>query len=385
MKNYDVAIIGAGAAGHAAAMTATARGRRVVVLDMGNTPARKVMAAGGGRCNFTNMAAGVGHYFGNNPNFVRGALARVSPNDILDWATAHGLQYVQKAPGQYFCATGAADVVRALRADARTAEFMMNAHVTDIERRDDMFFIHTTGTTVRAARVIVATGGISFATLGVSDIGYKIAKHFGHKIIPPRPALCAIDVRLFPDNLAGISMPVEIRAGGRRVMGDMLFTHFGIGGPAVYSASIVDGNTDITINLMPGVDVYAWLREMKRAHGRKNIATILAVQMPAQIAKHFAPGTTQNIADMRDADLRKIADTISHVSIPAGTWRHHGMAAAEVTYGGVDTADISSKTMESKLCPGLFFAGEVMDVTGDLGGFNLHWAFASGRVAGTNV
>ena len=384
MKHYDVVIIGGGAAGLSAAAMAISRGRHVAVLDMGDTPARKVMAAGGGRCNFTNMAAAHDRYFGKNPNFVRGALSRVSPSDILDWVTGHGLQYTEKAPGQYFCASGAADIVRALNHDAKGADILLNTNVISAQHTDNKFIIKCDSGAFSSDSLIIATGGISFATLGVSDIGYKIAKEFGHKIIPPRPALCAIDTDAFPHDWAGISMRVQINVGGRQIMGDMLFTHFGIGGPAIYSASILSNDCDIHINMIPGIDALEWLRDEKRKNGKKSLHTILATRIPAQIARHF--GDMQcNIADIRDSDLANVAKQITDFVIAGRTWRHHGMAAAEVTFGGVDTSDISSKTMESKIIPGLFFAGEVMDITGDLGGFNLQWAWASGRVAGTNA
>lgn len=385
MKNYDVVIIGGGAAGLSAAAAAIARGQRVAVLDMGRTPARKVMASGGGRCNFTNMAADRDRYFGNNPDFVRSAICRVSPADILDWVTGHGLEYTEKAPGQYFCTGGAADIVRALMHDANGADIILNTTVLSAKRDADKFIVACENDNVISCdRLIVATGGISWGTLGVSDIGYKIAKEFGHKILPPRPALCAIDTNAFPHDWAGISMGVQIRVCARKVSGDMLFTHFGIGGPAVYSASIAPSDCDIHINLMPGIDVLEWLRDAKRTDGKKSLSTILAQRMPTQIARHFG-GASRNIADIRDTELADITKRITDITIPSGTWRHHGMAGAEVTYGGIDTAQISSKTMESKIVPGLFFAGEVMDITGDLGGFNLQWAWASGRVAGMNA
>lgn len=384
MKKYDVAIIGAGAAGLSAAGAALRRGRSVVILDMGDRPARKVAASGGGRCNFTNMAAGRDRYFGKNPDFVRGALARVRPSDILDWAAGHGLGWVEKNPGQMFCKTGAADIVRALMRDANSAEILYNTPVKNVRREQSGFAVEHDDGIIFAERLIIATGGISFATLGVSDTGYTVAKQFGHKIIPPRPALCAIDTNAFPAEWAGVSIRAEIKIGGRKISGDMLFTHFGIGGPAVYSASLAGTDNDIIINLMPDIDVLDWLRDQKHKNGKKSIHTLLGMHLPTQIARHF--GTTNgNIADTRDTTLAQIAGQITNFKIPARTWRHHGMAAAEVTFGGVDTGDISSKTMESKLCPGLFFAGEVMDITGDLGGFNLQWAWASGRVAGGNA
>jgi len=384
MKKYDVIIIGGGAAGLSAAATATARGRSVAVLDMGANPGRRVAASGGGRCNFTNADVGPARYFGNNPDFVRGAIARVTPNDMLDWMAAHGLGVVEKSPGQYFCADGADAVVSALRDDARAADIFTECMVHDVIRNDTGFNVICDGARFAATHIIVATGGMSFATLGVSDVGYRIARSFGHKIVPVRPALCAIVTSVLPNTWAGISMPAEIAGGARRVCGDILFTHFGIGGPVVYSASVASSDCDLRVNLMPGIDLLAILRNAKRTNGRKSVSTILAAYMPAQIARYFAP-MPGNIADVRDAELAKIVNNIIDISIPAGKWRHYGMSTAEVTYGGIATDQISSKTMESKLCPGLFFAGEVMDITGDLGGFNLHWAWASGRVAGTNA
>ncbi|MDE5615928.1 MAG: NAD(P)/FAD-dependent oxidoreductase [Alphaproteobacteria bacterium] len=384
MKHYDVIIIGAGAAGLAAAAQATARDRYVCVLDMGGAPARKVLASGGGRCNFTNAAAASDRYFGRNPNFVRGALARVKPADILEWAAGHGIKWTEKTPGQFFCTTGATDIVNALITDAKGADIILGQTVENVTHSGGRFHISCPGHEYSSDSLIVATGGISFATYGVSDAGYKIAKGFGHSIIPPRPALCAIDANKFPREWAGISIFAQIKIGKRQVCGDMLFTHFGIGGPVVYSASVAGPECDININLMPNMDLAEWLRSVKKSDGRKSLHTILAMRMPMQMARYFS-NDTRNIADIRDSELADIARQITDIIIPADQWRHHGMAAAEVTYGGVDTSQISSKTMESKIIPGLYFAGEVMDVTGDLGGFNLQWAWASGRVAGQNA
>lgn len=367
----------------AAAIT-TARGQRTAILDMGAAPARKVAVSGGGRCNFTNTAAGRDKYFGANPDFVRGALARVSPTDILQWAAGHSIKSFQKTPGQFFCATTAADIVNALITDAKNADIILNNAVQHVQHIDGRFYISCEKGEYTSQSLIIATGGISFATCGVSDIGYKIAKSFGHKIIPPRPALCALDMTAFPREWAGIAIPVQIMAGARKICGDMLFTHFGIGGPAVYSASMVSPECDIHINLMPGVDVFEWLRSAKRTDGKKALHTVLSTRLPTQIAKYLS-NDSRNIADIKDAELADIATRITHIIIPSGQWRYHGMAAAEATYGGVDTSQISSKTMESKIIPGLYFAGEVMDITGDLGGFNLQWAWSSGRVAGQNA
>ena len=261
MKQYNTIIIGAGAAGLTAAAELVARGKRVLVLDMGNTPARKVTVSGGGNCNITNMAAGVARYFGDNPNFVRSALSRVSPSDILDWCGQHKLKLYEKEPGRYFCADGAAAVVDALVRDVAGADIKHNHAVESVAKKDDKFIVSANGATFCSDTVIIATGGTSFGTLGVSDVGHKIAKSFGHKIVPVRPALCAMNVPLFGADLAGISVDVEIIVGREKIHDAMLFTHFGIGGPAVYRASVRDLSNGITVNLCPGVDIFDILKQ----------------------------------------------------------------------------------------------------------------------------
>ncbi len=385
MKSYDVIIIGGGAAGLMAARSALMRGKRVAVIDMGDRPGRKILASGGGRCNITNAAAAYDKYFGKNPMFVRGALARVSPRDILDWMARHKLRWTEKAAGQYFCATGAADVVAALINDTKEAEFFKNTTVCDMQKTSDGFIVSGQGPRFYAKSVIVATGGISFPTLGVSDAGYKIAKKFGHRIIPARPALCGIATNIFPTELAGISMPVEITIGREKITDSVLFTHFGIGGPAGYRTTVRDINSDIHINLMPANNIGDILRTLRQTAGRKTLSGGLSEYVPARVAKWIAAGDGRNIADIPNTDIDKISARIHNIIIPADAIKFHNLQSAEVVRGGVDTADISSKTMESKICPGLFFAGEVMDIAGDLGGFNLHWAWASGTVAGMNA
>ena len=385
MKKYDVMIIGAGASGMAAAHAALARGRSVAVIDMDNPPLRKVAASGGGRCNFTNAAAGRNRYFGENPDFVRGPLERVRCGDVLDWARRHNIAWTEKSAGQYFCADGARAIIDALMADARAANIIQNDAVESIDFTDGHFIIHATSGDYVAASVIVATGGVSFPTLGTSDIGYKIAKHFGHKIVPVRPALCAIATDAFPDILAGISLPVKIAIGRDVIADDMLFTHVGIGGPAVYRATVRNSDAAWIINLMPNANTFDILSRAKRTDGRKNVATILGQYMPARVAQWIARGDARNIADIRDTDLRQVAERVQHIVIARDAYTYHGLRSAEVVRGGIATDQISSRTMESKLRSGLFFAGEVIDIAGDLGGFNLHWAWASGTIAGANA
>ena len=385
MKNYDVIILGAGAAGLFAAASAIKNKKYISIIDMGDAPARKVAVSGGGRCNFTNIATTPERYFGNNKNFVRGALARFSPTDMVNWVKSHNLEICEKAHGQYFCADGAGAIVRALVSDVGDADIFSSTTVIDVDKHGSAFVIKTNRGDFSCDKLIVATGGISFATLGVSDIGYKIAKKFGHRVVPVRPALCAIATNMFPNTLMGISLPVTITVGREKIYDDMLFTHFGIGGPAVYRTTVRDIGEQIKINLAPNDDIYEYLRTAKQTNGKKTITIILSQKMPLRVAKWVCGDINAKIADLRDSVIKNIANRINDIVIPSSSIKLHTLASAEVVRGGVDTTDISSKTMESKLCPGLYFVGEVIDIAGDLGGFNLHWAWASGFTAGTSV
>lgn len=373
MNTFDI-IIGAGASGLCAASRAIALKKRVCVLDMGNVPARKVAVSGGGKCNFTNLHADYKHYFGQNPEFTRGPLARWTPNDTIHWVKSHNIKIHEKTPGQYF-AKSAHDIVNALLQDAKGAIFEMNTYVQSVEKSEDKFIVKCdNGKIFTANKLIVATGGISYSNLGTSDIGYKIAKQFGHKIIPPRPALCAIATKVFDSALSGISLPVEIKVGKEIISDTMLFTHFGIGGPAIYRTTARDTDNGFTINLLPNCDVFNWLKSQKQSNGKKQIKTILSTKLPERVADFLAP-STKNMADWRDPELQELANAITNIHIEKFTL--HNFQSAEVTRGGIDTSQISSKTMESKLCNNLYFIGEVLDITGDLGGYNLQWAWAS--------
>ena len=386
MNKYDVIIIGAGAAGLSAARGALLRGKSVAILEMGNKPGRKIMVSGGGRCNITNAAVSYNRYFGANPNFVRGALSRWTPQDVLDWAQSHNLEIIEKNPGQYFCADGAMAVLNALVQDVHGADIFYNTYITQVNKQNNLFYINVNKDVFCAKSVVVATGGISFESLGVSDVGYKIAQDFGHTVVPVRPALCALDMELFPSDLAGISLNASVIIDDKHCVTDsVLITHVGIGGPGAYRASIYDITDGIQINLVPNVDLAKKLYEYKRTNGRRTLKSVLDDYLPNRIAKWIVGDETRNIADIKDAELMSVADKVQKIYIPKTKIKYHSMASAEIVRGGVDTREISSKTMESVLCPGLFWVGEVMDVAGDLGGFNLHWAWASGHVAGQNV
>ena len=387
MVIYDVAVIGAGASGLMAAARALYNGRSVLVLDAGNVSGRKISVSGGGHCNITNTAAKFGKYFGKNPNFVRSALAQFTPSDMINWADIHGIELYQKTAGRYFCKSSASDVVAALLSDITDAKICYNTCVTDISKNsNNIFCINTKDKAFYATSVIVATGGVSYPVLGVSDVGYNIAKKFGHKIIPVRPALCPIRITNNPFiDFSGISIPATIKIAKNTVDDDLLFTHMGIGGPAAYRASLYDISKGIYINMLPNINIFDAFSTAKKNSGRKQIISILSEYLPNRIAKYIANNDTRNIADIKDTELKQIAEQVHNIYLSGDLLKYHNMSAAEVTFGGISTDEISSKTMESKLCPGLYFTGEVLDITGDLGGFNLHWAWASGFVAGNNA
>ena len=382
MKTFDVIIVGAGAGGLMAAGVLAHRKKSVMIIDMGNAPARRVAISGGGNCNFTNMRADATHYVGKNPRFVISALHQFSPRDMLNWVTAHGIKYVEKEPGRYFCQNGAGQIVDALMRDAGGAKIQYNTNVIDIINADDMFVVKSDRGDFSAKSVIMATGGVSYANLGVSDVAAKVAKKFGHKIEPIRPALCAIKTNAFGTDLAGISLPVEIKIGKNIITDDLLFTHFGLGGPAIYRATLFDLKK-ISINFLPKIDVFEKLKSAKQKNGKRGLSGILGEFLPNKLARFFARNDTHNIADFRDSELKTIASRITNFEITDA--KAIGFVGAEVTAGGISTDKISSKTMESKNCAGLYFIGEALDIAGDLGGFNLQWAFASGVIAGTNA
>ena len=381
MKTYDTIIVGCGAAGLMAATQLVRRKKSVLILDMGGAPALKVAISGGGNCNFTNMHADYTHYFGKNPRFVMSALAQFSPRDTLNWAKTHNIKYIEKETGRYFCRDGAKDVLNALLSDIKNTPIKYNTNVIDVEKENDFFTIKTTNGDFYSQSVIVATGGISYPHLQVSNIGQMIAKKFNHKIEPPRPALCAIKTKAFDSALSGISLRSEIIVDKRKIVDDLLFTHFGIGGPAVYRATLINPK-EMIINFAPDTDIFEFLKNAKQTNGKKSVTKVVAEILPNKLA-HFLCNDTRNIADFKDSELKQIATKINHFEILDGT--AIGFTSAEVMMGGVSVDKISSKTMESKICPGLFFAGEVMDITGDLGGFNIQWAFSSGFVAGKNA
>lgn len=394
---YDVAVLGAGAAGMMCAAVAGQNGARVVLIDHATRLAEKIRISGGGRCNFTNLQAGPANYLSSNPHFCRSALARYTPQNFLDLMRRYGIDWHEKHRGQLFCNDSAEDVIAMLRAECDTGHvrWQTGCSVAEIRREGDDFLLLTSTGTVRAGAVVVATGGLSIPKIGATDLGYRIARQFGLGIVETRPALVPLtfdgkDWAPFAP-LAGVSLEVDIGTGSGKTVGafreDLLWTHRGLSGPAVLQiSSYWRPGTPVAIDLFDGEDAAAWLLEQKGG-SRKHLGNLLAQRLPARLADAWCAASgvdaTLPLHDITDKALRKLGATLNawHI-VPSGT---EGYRKAEVTLGGVDTRALSSTTMMARDVPGLYFIGEVVDVTGWLGGYNFQWAWASAVAAGEAV
>ena len=383
MSNFDVIVLGGGAAGLLCAIEAGKRGRRVVLLERAEKIGRKILISGGGRCNFTNLHTQPKNFLSENPHFAKSALARYTPADFIALVQKHGISYHEKTLGQLFCDNSSTQISSMLETECRNAnvKIVVDANVTEV-RRDTAFTVSTEATEYRAPALVVATGGISIPKMGATAFGYDLARQFGLNIITPRPALVPLvfhpaDRKRYSD-LAGVSTEIIASAGKSAFREKMLFTHRGISGPAILQASSYwkEGEA-LQIDLAPGRGATRKIREAgtrTAAVAEKALHEFLPNRLAERWLKFHPPKAWTNIA--LDAFERELHAWTIH---PAGT---EGYEKAEVTAGGVDTAELSSKTMESRKVPGLFFIGEVVDVTGHLGGFNFQWAWASAAAAG---
>lgn len=400
-KQYDVAVIGAGAAGMMCAFVAAQRGKRVVLVDHASKLAEKIRISGGGRCNFTNVNAGPQNYLSENLHFCRSALSRYKAQDFLALVKKHRIAYHEKHRGQLFCDDSAEQIIRMLKdeCDAGGVHWRMPCKVTGVEKGDAGFRIATDGELILATNVVVATGGLSIPKIGATDLGYRIAKQFGLNVIDTRPGLVPLTFDgpswqpFVP--LAGIALEVDVETGsgkGRNAKRgyfreDLLFTHRGLSGPAILQiSSYWQPGTPITLNLLPEIDVAEELISSKTTV-KKQLGNILSQWLPARLAEGLltANGLAPDarLADMADAKLRKLGDAINRWAIvPTGS---EGYKKAEVTLGGVDTKELSQQSMMANKVPGLYFIGETVDVTGWLGGYNFQWAWASGFAAGNAI
>ena len=387
----DVVILGGGAAGLMCAIEAGKRGRRVVVLEHNPVLGEKIRISGGGRCNFTNIFASPDQFLSENPRFRTSALARYTPADFIRLVEKHGIRYHEKKLGQLFCETSSKDIITMLRTECAQAGVDIRLGVTvDNIRTSDAFLIATSAGEFRAASVVVATGGLSIPKLGAGDFGHRLAKQFDIPLVPCAPALVPFtwndaDRARYHD-LSGVSFDAEVRCGAATFRESVLFTHRGLSGPAILQiSSYWQPGATVTINVLPELPVDAWLLAEKAAGSRTELHNLLAQHLPRRLAQRWCElqGLQGPVAQQKDKDLRAMAESLHRWKVtPGGT---EGYKKAEVTRGGVSTRALDPKTMQARHVPGLFFIGEVVDVTGWLGGYNFQWAWSSGHAAGQSA
>jgi predicted Rossmann fold flavoprotein len=388
VRSYDVVIIGAGAAGLMCAMTAAARGREVLLIEHANKPGKKILMSGGGRCNFTNMYAEPANFLSENPHFFKSALARYTPWDFIAMVSRHGVPYHEKKLGQLFCDNRSKDILNMLLEECRQAgvDLRLNTSIGRIEKTEAGYLLSTDIGQIAAPSLVVATGGLSIPTLGATGFGYEIARQFGHNVLATRAGLVPFTVtgelKELCTELSGTSVACVVSCNGQSFRENILFTHRGLSGPAILQISSFwhPGNA-VEINLLPDHDALEWLQAQQTTRPNSELKTVLGELFSKKMATLLVDRWTASkpMKQYTPAELREIADQLGAWQVlPAGT---EGYRTAEVTLGGVDTRDLSSKTMESLKSPGLYFIGEVLDVSGHLGGFNFQWAWASGHAA----
>jgi predicted Rossmann fold flavoprotein len=392
LKSRDVIILGAGAAGLMCAAVAGQRGRSVLLLEQARSPGEKIRISGGGRCNFTNLHASPTNFLSDNPRFCVSALSAYTQRDFIALVESYGIAYHEKTRGQLFCDGSSRQIIDMLVEECRKAraELMLGARVRAVSKNETGFVVVTDQGELRCRSLVVATGGPSIPKMGSSGFGYKIAEQFGVKIVPPRPALVPLtfDLALLAQysGLSGVSVDAVVSCGKASFDEALLFTHRGLSGPSILQiSSYWREGQDIVIDTAPATDILSALKRLRGDHPRQEIATALADFLPKRLARTIADvaGGPERIADFPDVLLSKIAATVKQWRVrPNGT---EGYRTAEVTLGGIDTKQLSSKTFESSAVPGLHFIGEVVDVTGHLGGFNFQWAWSSGYAAGRHV
>ena len=391
MREFDVVVIGAGAAGLMCAIEAGRRGRRVLLLDHANRIGKKILLSGGGRCNFTNIHAGAENYVSRNPHFCKSALARYTPYDFISLVEKHGVAYHEKKLGQLFCDTSSKEIVRLLADECRQAgaQILTRCPVASIER-GERFHLTTERGEFQAESVVIASGGLSFPKMGASGFGYDVARQFGLAVTATRAALVPVTLAgeelAMAQDLAGVSVDTLAACNGQSFRENILFTHKGLSGPAILQVSSYwQVGEALELNLVPGEDVGAWLKERKQARPEARLRNVLAERLPNRLVEQIEGTWFQNrpMQHCVDRDLEALGGRLAGWRVrPSGT---EGYRTAEVTLGGVDTDELSSRTMEARKVPGLYFIGEVVDVTGWLGGYNFQWAWASGAAAGQAV
>jgi len=389
----DVLVIGAGAAGLMCAITAGQRGRRTLVLDHANKPGKKILMSGGGRCNFTNLGVTPAQYLSANPHFCKSALARYTPADFIALVEKHRIAYHEKELGQLFCDESSKLIVRMLLDEcaAAGARVETSCGVERVQKTEEGFAVRTTNGEVHAEALVVASGGLSIPSMGATGLGYELARQFGHNVLPTRAGLVPLTLsgkhQEHYQELAGVALPVaEARVGKRSFRAGLLFTHRGISGPSILQiSSYWQPGDELRIDLSPEQDIGQWLVAQRVQRPAAELRNVLGELLPRRLAQRLCELWlgSKPMRQYRDAELHDTGARLHDwPMIASGT---EGYRTAEVTLGGVDTDGLSSTTLQSKHVPGLYFIGEVVDVTGWLGGYNFQWAWASGHAAGEAV
>lgn len=391
MLTSQVIIIGAGAAGLMCAMSAAARGRQVLLIDHANKAGKKILMSGGGRCNFTNLYCEPANFLSHNPHFCKSALARFTQWDFIALVAKHGVPYHEKKLGQLFCDNKSSDILGLLLDECEQAgvDLRLDTSVSEIARLDEGGYqLQTSLGLVRCESLVIATGGLSIPTLGATGFGYQIARQFGHSVLPTRAGLVPFtltdpQLKALCTELSGTSVEdCRVSCNGQSFVENILFTHRGLSGPAILQiSSYWQPGDSISIDLLPHIDLPTWLVEQQRERPNSELKTLLGELFTKKMASLLAEQwfVSKPMKQYTPAELKAIAERLGDWQlVPAGT---EGYRTAEVTLGGVDTREVSSKTLESLKSPGLYFVGEVLDVSGHLGGFNFQWAWASGYAA----
>lgn len=374
---YDVIIIGGGAAGLMCAKLSGEKGLKVLLLEHNSSLGRKISISGGGKCNFTNLYTSNENFSSENIHFYKSALSRYSPYDFIELIEKHNISFFEKHKGQLFCNNSAKDIIAMFQKELtlNDVEVKYKQSLTDISKEEDTFVVKTKSDDFRCTSCVIATGGLSIPSIGASPVGYRVAEKFGHEIKKTLPALVPFKIENNPfESLSGLSLPVNISCNGKSYDEDLLFTHKGLSGPAILQVSLYWNRGDeVQINFLPKYDIESELKK----HSKKELKNALNEYLPKRFIDYHFKNFLLNkkVAEISKKDLENIKSNMHYFKIKVDD--DEGWRKAEVTKGGVMTCKVSSKTMESNLCSNLFFIGEVLDVTGELGGFNFQWAWAS--------